>query len=118
MVEVTKITETSFKWSHAGTATLIAPNTAAGHHRPTPPPETPGHSQANLGWSLGGVTSPFAWVLCMEGFVCALKESVSPVLCKFCNQIPLASNVKLPGGSQSLCQIPRLVNPLWFLGHT
>ena len=37
MVEVMKIMATSFKRSHAGTATLSAPNPAAGHHRPTPP---------------------------------------------------------------------------------
>ena len=42
-------------------------------------------------------------------------KSVSPVLCKFCNQIPLASKDKFPGGSQSLCQIPRLENLLWAL---
>ena len=34
------------------TATLSAPNPAAGHHRPTPPLETPGHLQASLGQSL------------------------------------------------------------------
>ena len=38
-----------------------------------------------------------------------------PVLLKFCNQIPLAFKVKLPGGSQSLCQISRLGNLLWVL---
>ena len=43
------------------------------------------------------------------------SKSVSPVLCKFCNQIPLASKDKFPGGSQSLCQIPRVVNLLWVL---
>ena len=32
MVEVMKIMATSFKRSHAGTATLSAPNLAAGHH--------------------------------------------------------------------------------------
>ena len=32
---------------------------------------------------------------------------------KFCNQIPLAFKVKFPGGSQSLCLIPRLGNLLW-----
>ena len=31
-----------------------------------------------------------------QGFVCALQESVSPVLWKSCNQIPLASKVKFP----------------------
>ena len=33
-------------------------------------------------------------------------KSVSPVLWKFCNQIPLAFKVKFPGGSHSLCQNP------------
>ena len=115
MVEVMKIMVTSFKRSHACTATLSAPNPAAGHHQPTPLLETPGHSQASLGQSLVGslLLSPGSW--CTQGFVCALQESVSPVLCKFCNQIPLASKVKFPGGSQSLCQIPRLGNLLWVL---
>ena len=36
--------------------------------------------------------SPGSW--CTQGFVCALQESVSLVLCKFCNQIPLASKDK------------------------
>ena len=54
MVEVMKIMVTSFKRTHACTATLSAPNPAAGHRRPTPPPETPGHSQASLGQSLVG----------------------------------------------------------------
>ena len=40
MVEVMKIMVTSFKRSHACTATLSAPIPAAGHHRPTPPLET------------------------------------------------------------------------------
>ena len=53
MVEVMKIM-TSFKRSHARTAALSAPHPAAGHRRPTPLPETPGHSQASLGQSLVG----------------------------------------------------------------
>ena len=83
MVEVMKIMVTSFKRSHACTATLSAPNPAAGHHRPMPLLETPGHSQASLGQSLVGslLLSPGSW--CTQGFVCALQESVSPVLCKF-----------------------------------
>ena len=36
------------------TATLSAPNSAAYHRQPTPVPETPGHSQASLGWFLVG----------------------------------------------------------------
>ena len=52
---------------------------------------------------------------CAQGFLCALQESVSPLLWKFCNQIPLAFKIKFPGSSQSLCQIPRLGNLLWAL---
>ena len=85
------------------------------------PPLT--HASARDSWTLTGkshlvsygVAAPFCWSCCAQGFVCALQESVSPVLCKFCNQIPLASKVKFPGGSQSLCQIPRLRNLLWVL---
>ena len=54
MVEVMKIMATSFKRSHAYTATLSAHNPAAGHHQPTPSLETPGHSQATLGQCLVG----------------------------------------------------------------
>ena len=50
MVEVMKTMVTFFKRSHACTALLSAPNPAAGHHQPTPPPGTPGHSQAILFW--------------------------------------------------------------------
>ena len=54
--------------------------------RPLPTPasaETPGHSRPSLGQSLVGslLLSPGSW--CVEGSVCALQESVSPVLCKF-----------------------------------
>ena len=83
MVEVLKIMVTSFKRSHALTATLSAPNPAAGHHRPTPTPETPGHSRANPGQSLVGSLLLSLRSLCTQGSVCALPESVSPVLCKF-----------------------------------
>ena len=115
MVEVVKIMVTYFKRSHAHTDALSAPDPAAGHHGPTPLPEIPGHSQASLGQSLveSLLLSPGSW--CTQGFVCALQEPVSPVLRKFCNQIPPASKVKFSGGSQSLCQIPRLGNLLWVL---
>ena len=49
MEKVMKIMATSFKRSHACTATLTAPNPAAGHHGPKPPLETPGHSWSSLG---------------------------------------------------------------------
>ena len=45
---------TFFKRSHACTATLSAPNSAAGHHQLTPPLEISEHSQACLGQSLVG----------------------------------------------------------------
>ena len=63
MGEVMKIMVTSFKRPHACTAILSAPDPAAGHHRPTPPPETLGHSQASLGQSLVGslLLSPGSW---------------------------------------------------------
>ena len=54
---------------------------------------------------------PGSW--CTQGFVCALQESVCPVLWKFSNQIPLAFKVNFPGGSKSLCRIPRLRNLSW-----
>ena len=83
MVEVMKIMVTSFKGSHACTATLTAPNPAAGHHQPTPLLETPGHSWASLDQSLVGslLLCPVFW--CTQVFVCGPQESVSPVLCKF-----------------------------------
>ena len=110
---VMKIMAASFTRSQAQPAALSAPTPAAGQRRPTPPPEMPGHSRASLGQSLWGhcafILGPGA-----QGFVCASK-TVSPALWKFCNQVPLTSNVKFPGCSQSLCQIPRLGNLLWVL---
>ena len=83
VVEAMKIMMTSFKRYHACTATLSARSPAAGHCQPMPLPETPGHSQASLGQSLveSLLLSPGSW--CTQDFVCALQESVSPVLCKF-----------------------------------
>ena len=64
MVEVMKIMATSFKRSHACTATLSAPNLAAGHCWPTPPP-IPGDSRTISG-KPGSVpyrvTGPLSWV--------------------------------------------------------
>ena len=48
-----------------------------------PPLETPGHSQASLDQSLVGSLLPSHRSWCTQGSVCALQESVSPVLCKF-----------------------------------
>ena len=60
---------TSFKRSHA----LRAPNPAAGHCRPTPLPETPGHSQASLCQSLVGSLLLSPGSCCTHGFVYALQ---------------------------------------------
>ena len=61
-----------------------------------PPPETPGHSQASLPHSLLGslLLSLGSW--CTQGFVHVLQESLSPILCKFCNQIPVALVFSVP----------------------
>ena len=73
---------TSFKRSCACTAAFSAPDSPAGHHRPTPLPETPGLSQASPDQSLVGslLLSPGYW--CTQSSVCALQKSVSPILCK------------------------------------
>ena len=78
MVEVMKIMVTSSKRSLACTAALHASDPAAGHCRPTPPLETPGHSWACLGQFFVGslLLSPGSW--CVQGFVGALQESVPP----------------------------------------
>ena len=107
---------TSFKRTYASSVAVSAPDPAAGHSQPTPSLEPRGYSQASLAQSLLAslLLSPGSW--CVR-FCCALQESVSPVLWKFCNQnFPLAFQVKFPGGSQSLCQIPRLGKLPWLLG--
>ena len=54
-------------------------------------------------WSVScGITALFFWVLMCTRFCLCPPRVCSPVLCKFCNQIWLASKVKFPGGSQSL----------------
>ena len=82
MVEIMKIMVTSFKRSQARTATLSAPNHAAGHHWPTSPLETPGHSQASLGQSLveSLFLSPGSWYI---RFYLYPPRVCFPVLCKF-----------------------------------
>ena len=83
MVVVMKIMVASFKMSQAWTATIRAPNPAAGHHWPMPPLETHGHSQASLDQSLVGSLLLSPGSCCAQGSVCALQESISPVLCNF-----------------------------------
>ena len=62
-----------------------------------------------------GVTTPFSWSWCAQGFVCALQESVSPVLRKVCNQILLTFKVRFLRDTQSFCLIPKLRSLLWAL---
>ena len=97
MVGVMAVMATSFKRTYAHTVVFSAPDPMADHCQLTHPLKTPRHSQASLTQSLVGTLhlSPGSW--CAQGFACALQESVSPVLWKFCNQIPLASKVKFPG---------------------
>ena len=106
---------TSFKRTYARAVVFSALEPTAGQCRPTPTVETPGYSQASLSQSLVGLLLLSSGSWCTQGFVSDLQESVSPVLWKFCNQIPLAFKVKVSGGSQSLCQITRLGNLLWAL---
>ena len=73
---------TSFKRSHACTATFGAPNPAAGHQQLTPLLETSGHSQASLGQSPMGPLFPSPGSGCTRH--CLRRPRVFfPVLCKF-----------------------------------
>ena len=79
VVQVMKIMMTSFKKSHAYTATLSAPNPAGGYCWPMPLLETSGDTYRQV-WSVScGVTGPFSWVLVCTGSVCAHQEFPSPV---------------------------------------
>ena len=78
MVDVMKIMVTSLKRSHACTATVRAPSPAAGHHRPMPSPETPGHHrQVSC-----GVAVPSSLFLVHKALLCPPRVHF-PVLCKF-----------------------------------
>ena len=72
----------TFKRSCACTAALSTHDATAGHCRPTPPLETPGHSQASLGQSLFGspLLSPGSW--CTRFCLCPPRVYF-PALCKF-----------------------------------
>ena len=97
MVGIMKVMVTSFKSTCARTVVFSVPDPAAGH----------------CGRLLD--TQRQVWLSLLWGHCSFLLApgvhkvlSVSPVLWKFCNQIPLAYRVKFPGSSQSLCPIPRL----------
>ena len=101
MVEVMKIMVTSFKRSPACTAILRDPNPAAGHRRPMPLLETPGHSRANLGQPLAGslLLSPEFWST--QGSVCALPRVLFPQSCLKLWQLCGGVNGDLP--EEGLC---------------
>ena len=82
MVQVMKIMVTSFKKSHACTATLSAPSPAGGHCQPTPPLETSGHSGKSASVS-SGVIGLFSWVLVCKTFFLCPPIVCCPVLCRF-----------------------------------
>ena len=76
MVEVMKILVTSFKRSHACTTALSAPKPAAATAKP--------HLRQRLLDIYRQIWVSLLWGhWCTQCFVCALQESVSPVLCKF-----------------------------------
>ena len=104
MEKVMKIMATSFKRSHACTATLTAPNPAAGHHGPKPPLETPGHSWSSLGGLLWDHCSfflgPGAHKVLLEP-----SKSLFPVLCKVCENCYNPITVLY---SDSVSWVPRL----------
>ena len=93
---------TSFKRIYAHTVVFGALEPTAGHCQPKPLLETPGRSQAGLFW--GRCSLLLATDEHKIFFV--PSKTVSPVLWKFCNQIPLASKDKFPGNSQSVCTFP------------
>ena len=80
MVEVVKIMATSFKRSCACTAQFSSPNPTAGHCWPMPLSESPGHSRESLGQFLVGLLLHSTESWWAQVSVCALQESVSPVL--------------------------------------
>ena len=123
-----KIMLTSFKRSHAHTATLSAPSCAAGHCQPMPPPETPGHSRASLGQSLVGslLLSPGLCVLVHTKFCLCPPRVCFPVLCKFWRLYGGVNGDLLQEGlchtqvfcTQSLCPCGRPLLTRTFAGDT
>ena len=85
--------------------------------QPMPPQETLQHYHVVLVQSPAGSLCRLfpehylLWVLVHARFcLCPprLESLFPPVLWKSCNQIPMAFKAIFPGGSQSLCQVPRL----------
>ena len=134
MVEVMKIMVTSLKRSPACTATLSAPDPAAGRHPPTPPPEPPGHPRARLGQSPVGSQplSPGSWCtsfcLCPPRAYCPalrtfwrLCDGVNADLLQeglrhtqvCCTQSPCPCGRPLLARTSRRCSNPLLSQSLW-----
>ena len=88
------------------------PDPVVGQCQPMPLVEAPRHPQVSPAQSLEGHCSFLRGPGAHKALFVPSRGSVSPVLRKFCNQTPVAFKVKFPGGSRSLCQIPRLGNRL------
>ena len=85
----------SFRRSHARTATLSSPDPVVGYCQSTPPPETPGPSQASLGQSLVGSLLLSSWVLVHTRF-CLYPLRIcfpSPVLSSIIKSTGLQSQI-------------------------
>ena len=106
MVEVMKVMVTSFNRSYACTATLTAPNPAAGHHQPTSPMETPGHSGASLSQPLEGSLLLSPGSCCMQVSVCALQESIFQSCRSSANKSHWPSKSNFPGVLSPFARYP------------
>ena len=105
MVEVMKIIVTSFKRSHDALLHSVPPSLQQATANPCLCRrllDTHGKVWVSLLWG----HCSFLLVSSHTRFCLCPPRVCFPVLCKFCNQIPLVSKVKFPGGSQSLCRIP------------
>ena len=96
------------------TAAVNAPDPVAGHCHPCLCMRIPDSDKS--GSVSCGFTAPFSWVMVHTRYhLCPPRVSVSPVLWKFYNQIPLTFKVRFSRDSQSLCQTPSLGCLLWGL---
>ena len=118
---VTSSKKTYVSMPHLPRLLLLVPfDPVAGHYQPMHLPETPKHSQASLAQALvqslllypGSSRTHGFFVFC---FFSPPRVSVSPVLWKLHNQIPLTFKVRFPEDSQSFCWILRLGSLLWGL---
>ena len=109
---------TSFKRTYARTVVFNAPDPTAGHCRPTPPLETPGHSQTSLAQSLVGslLLPPGSWWA--QNLVCALQDSYFPSPVEVLQSNPTGLQSQIPWGFSIPLPDPQIgksvVNPRTF----